>query len=257
MDRHGQHKLDVSLPRVPSILLKVRLLITDQSQTGDPSVRLPSNSPSTGCWGKSLCGTLLFLNVIVMFGCTTVVTPLQPGDLTSLPKSNHGLVLGRVHLMWNEVEQRATAPGPLVVDWLITEEKSGTQLRIDHLPIDGPFVVDLPAGSYRLTRVNLVAGIVGVFKTSFPATFSVRPQECTYVGTWELEMQTESFAGTMTRQVIDQQALAQRDLRAIIGEETAQSLPMVTQLGTSTQSELVFQYISNTRMGSRVETIRR
>lgn len=257
MDSHGQHKLRINLPLLTSFLLRARLLRTDKSQAGDPSIRLTSDSTSTDWWSRSLCGALL-LSVIVMLGCTTVVTPLQPGDPTFIPKPDHGLVLGRIHLMWNGAQQRASAPSPLVVDWLITEEKSGTQLHIDHVPVDGPFVLDLPAGSYRLTRVSLVDDILGYSRTALPATFSVRPQECTYLGTWELEMQTKSFAGTMTRQVLDQQELAQRDLQAIIGEETARSLPMVTQLGTSMQSRLVFKYVStDSEGGEHVETIRR
>jgi hypothetical protein len=104
MESHSQHKLYSRLPLVHSFLLWTRPLKTDTSQGDNPSILVTSDSPNTDRWGKNLWGALLLLSVIVMFGCTTVVTPLQPGELTSVPKSDHGLVLGRIHLMWNGVE---------------------------------------------------------------------------------------------------------------------------------------------------------
>jgi hypothetical protein len=222
MDSHGTQKLYVI---VTSFLLKVQPPRTNQSQASNRSVRLTSDSTNTGWWGQRLCGSLLLLSVIVMFGCTDVVTPLQPGDRTSMRKPDHGLVLGRVHLTWNGVDQRAGAPLPSDVRWLITEEKSGTHLWIDHVPVDGPFVADLPAGSYQLTSISL-EDTLGVWHTSLPVTFSVRQKACTYLGTWELEMHTQSFVGSMSREVFDQQELARRDLLTIMGEETARSLQM-------------------------------
>lgn len=50
---------------------------------------------------------------------------------------------------------------------------------IDRVPVDGPFVLDLPAASYRLTVVSLYNSL-GVWQASLPATFSVQPQKCTY-----------------------------------------------------------------------------
>jgi hypothetical protein len=254
MDSHGKHKLRIHWPLVTSFLLRARLRGTDTLQVGDRSIRLTFNAPSTGWWAKSLCGSLLLLMVIVMFGCTDIVTPLQPGDQTSMRKPGHGLVLGRVHLTWNRADQRSSAPLPSDVRWLITEEKSGTHLWIDHVPVNGPFVVDLPTGSYQLTSVSL-DDMLGVWHTSLPAMFIVRQEACTNLGTWELEMHTKSFVGSMRREVLDQQELARRDLRTIVGEETARSLPMVTQLGTSTQSPLVFTFVSTSGGLEHVETL--
>ncbi|MGE3976454.1 MAG: hypothetical protein AB7F94_02600 [Nitrospira sp.] len=191
-------------------------------------------------WGKLLCGPLLLLTGVLMLGCTTVVTPLQPGYLPSMMKSSHGLVLGRMHLVWNGREQRTGARFPLHVRLRITEEKSGAQVVIDRVPVDGPFVLDLPAASYRLTVVSLHNSL-GVWQTSLPATFSVWPQECTYLGTWKLQMQTEFFSGSMTRQVFDQRDLAARDLHAIIGYDQAPP-PLVAQLATPKQGSLVLTF---------------
>lgn len=81
-----------------------------------------------GNWrGKFLCGLLLLLTGALMFGCAAVVTPLQPGNLSSMMKSNHGLVLGRMHLVWNGREQQAGLRFPFNVRLRITEEKSGAR----------------------------------------------------------------------------------------------------------------------------------
>lgn len=51
--------------------------------------------------GTFLCGLFLLLTGVLMLGCAIVVTPLRPGYQSSMMKSDHGLVLGRVHLVWN------------------------------------------------------------------------------------------------------------------------------------------------------------
>lgn len=191
-------------------------------------------------WRKNLCGSLLFLSVVMMVGCTTVVTPLHPGDVDVYTKSDHGLVLGRMHVIWNGKDQRKGVRLPFDVRWRIRQEESGTQLLINHVPVDGPFVVDLPAGSYRLMVVSLDNSL-GLWQTSLPATFTVQPQACTYLGTWKLQIQTEFYSGSMTRQVIDQPDLAQRDLHAIIGNNHVWP-PMVAQLQAPVQSPLVLTF---------------
>lgn len=191
-------------------------------------------------WRTNLCGLLLLLSVAMIVGCTTVVTPLHPGDADVLTKSDHGLVLGRMHVVWNGKDQRAGVRLPFDVRWRIRQEGSGTQLLINHVPVDGPFVVDLPAGSYRLMVVSLDNSL-GLWQTSLPATFTVQPQECTYLGTWELQIHTEFYSGSMARQVIDQPDLAQRDLHAIIGNNRVWP-PMVAQLQAPVQSPLVLTF---------------
>jgi len=180
------------------------------------------------------------LSVALMLGCTSVVTPLQPGDVTALTKPDHGLVLARMHLVWNGKDQRAGAHVPFDVRWRIRQEESGTQLVINHVPVDGPFLLDLPAGSYRLMVVSL-DNALGVWQTSLPATFTVQPKACTYLGTWELQMETAFYSGSMARQVLDQPDLAQRDLRAIIGHDHVWP-PMVAQLEVPIQSPLVLTF---------------
>jgi hypothetical protein len=140
-----------------------------------------------------------------------------------------------MHLQWNGKTQAAER-FPFAMKWNLTNEKSGTQLVIDKVPIDGPFMLNLPAGSYRLTAVSF-DNALGVWRTPLPASFIVRPQECTYVGTWDLAMLTEFFTGSLTRQVRDQQEQAETDMRTILGDRTWP--PMVAQLGAPGRSPMV------------------
>lgn len=182
--------------------------------------------------------TFVLLGLVVLMGCTTVVTPLKPGAVASLEEPDHGYVLGRVHLQWNGKTQ-AVGQFPFDMKWRLTDEKSGTQLVIDGVPVDGPFVLNLPAGSYRLTAVSF-DNALGVWQTPLPTSFSVRPQECTYVGTWDLAMQTEFFTGLLTRQVRDQQEQAEKDMRTIMGDRAWP--PMVAQLGEPGQSPMILTF---------------
>jgi hypothetical protein len=180
----------------------------------------------------------ILFSLIATFGCATVVTPLKPGA-PALANANHGLMLGRIHLVWNGRDPRNGQRVPFVVKWRITEETRGTELLIDHVPVDGPFVVELPSGSYRLTAVS-IDNALGMWQASLPAAFSVRSQECTYLGTWELDMRTGFFDGSISRHVLDEQEMAQHDLRTIIGEGTWP--PMVAQLESPTQSSLILTF---------------
>ena len=188
---------------------------------------------SRGRLGRSLA--FLLLGLVAMMGCASVVTPLKPGAETSLERPDHGYVLGRMHLQWNGKTQ-TVGQFPFNMKWSLTDEKSGTQLVIDQVPVDGPFMLNLPAGSYQLTAVSF-DNALGVWRTPLPTPFSVRPQEGTYVGTWDLTMQTAFFTGSLTRRVHDQQEQAETDMRTIMGDRAWPA--MVTQLGTSVQSPLV------------------
>jgi hypothetical protein len=193
---------------------------------------------SSGMLGRSILVGILLLSVSFTLGCATVVVPVKPGAST-LADSNHGLVLGRIHLTSNGIDQRTGQRLPFVVKWQITEETRGTLFLIDHLPTDGPFVLVLPTGSYRVTAVSL-DNALGIWQASLPTTFNVWSQECTYLGTWQLHMRTGFFDGSITRQVLDQQDRAQNDLGTIIGERSWPA--MVAQLGSPMESSLLLTF---------------
>ena len=177
---------------------------------------------STDLLGRAvLVGTLL-LGTSFTLSCATVVVPLKPGA-TAIEDSGHGLVFGRIHVTKNGKDQRAGILLPLDLKWLVTEEPHESQILIDELPIDGPFVVKLPTGSFRLTTVNLDFTL-GMWQASLPTRFTVRSRECTYLGTWELDMQVGAFTGSITRQVKNQQKRDEEDLLRVIG---ARSCPIL------------------------------
>lgn len=57
------------------------------------SVTVPTMR-SIGWWSNHFFGSLLLLSVASVLGRITVVSPLQPGDLSSIVTADHGLVLG-------------------------------------------------------------------------------------------------------------------------------------------------------------------
>jgi len=165
---------------------------------------------------RSVLAAILLLCANFTLGCATVVVPLKPRAAAMLD-SDHGLVFGRIHLTRSGEDHHPNLRLPIDMKWWVTEETKGRPFLIDHLPIDGPFVVKLPAGSYRLTAVNLDDAL-GLWQASLPTTFSVRSQECTYLGTWNLQVQTEFFDGSINRQVLNQEEQAEHDLRMIVGD---------------------------------------
>jgi len=94
---------------------------------------------------------------------------------------------------------------------------------IAHLPVDGPFAVQLPVGSYRVTDISL-AGTRGIWHTVLPTTFTIRPRECTALGTLNLELQTGFFTGWITRQVIHEEGIAHNDMGGIYGAKGCPTL---------------------------------
>jgi hypothetical protein len=115
----------------------------------------------------------------------------------------------------------------------------GKEFLIDGLPSDGPFVVKLPSGSYRLTIISFDTAL-GIWQASLPTSFTVSSRECTYLGTWELRMKTGFFDGSVSRQVIDQHGIAESDLNTIVNDDL--SPPVVTQLSPAIESPLILTF---------------
>ena len=148
----------------------------------------------------TLVGALLLSSFAL--GCVTVVTPVSSSDAT-MTDQNHGLLVGSIHLTPNEKDL-----SPMYMKWWIEEETRGTHILLTHLPINVPFAVKVPAGSYRVTDASFHTD-QGVWLTDLPTKFTVLSRECTSLGIWNLELQSGFQAGWLTRQVSDQKALAQ------------------------------------------------
>ncbi len=163
----------------------------------------------------TLVGTLLLSSFAL--GCMTVVTPVASPD-AAMTDQNHGLLVGSIHLTPNDNDL-----SPMYMKWWIEEETRGTHILLTHLPINAPFAVNVPAGSYRVTDVSLHTG-QGVWLTELPTKFTVLSRECTSLGEWNLELQHGLLAAWLTRQVSNEQALAKDRLR---GTSDTQSCPTV------------------------------
>ncbi len=186
--------------------------------------------------------TLLCLSLVITLGCASVRTPMNPGSTDSL-KLDEGLVLGRIQLLGSNGEQFASPDqpfrGPFHIQWRLKEESFGKEIVIDDLPRQGPFVLKLPTGSYQLTEISFDTAL-GIWQASLPASFTVSPQGCTYLGTWELRMRAGFFDGSVSRQVIDQRSMAERDVKAFVNDGLCP--PMIAQLGPARESPLILTF---------------
>ncbi|MDR4466062.1 MAG: hypothetical protein MRJ66_17545 [Nitrospira sp.] len=162
------------------------------------------------------------LAVSVTLGCASLRVPLSPSQVT-MPDENHGLLLGKIHLTRDRKSPSEGLAWPKDMQWWVENEATRTRLIIAYLPVDGPFVVQLPVGSYRVTDISL-AGTRGNWHTVLPTTFTIRSRECTALGTLDLEMQTGFFTGWMTQQVMHEEGIAPDELGGIYGAKGCPTL---------------------------------
>ncbi len=134
-------------------------------------------------------------------GCVTQVRPLQP-ETIAISQAGEGVVLGRLHLLYNGKEQRTGLRYPAELGWWMSKEPEGKRFLVAGLPVDGPFVLTLPVGRYRIETL-VFDDVYGQWRANLPATFTV-DAGCTYVGTWELNFQAGPFAGQASATVINE-----------------------------------------------------
>ena len=186
----------------------------------------------------------------LMLGCTSVRTPMKPGSSSAI-QSDEGLVLGRILVTGSHGEPLVSPyrpfRSPFHIQWRIKEEAIGREFVIDPLPREGPFMLKLPPGSYQLTAFSFDTAL-GIWRAYIPAAFQVKPRECTYLGTWELQTSAGVsdkffagfFDGTIRRHVLDQHSLAEKDFQSFVDDRF--DIPMVTELSASVEGPLVFTF---------------
>jgi hypothetical protein len=64
---------------------------------------------------------------------------------------------------------------------MLEEEAKRKRFVIADLPTDGPFVLKLPTGSYRIKGISF-ENLWGIWRTMLPTTFVIHPRECTSLG---------------------------------------------------------------------------
>lgn len=142
-------------------------------------------------------------------GCTTALVPVSPADII-MPDTDedHGWVLGNIELIRKEGDRTVVLREVVDMSWWLEEETDGDRFQISRLPIDGPFAVKLPTGSYRVTRIGF-NNKRGVWLTKLPTEFRVQSRECTFLGTWLLQMRTGTYRGWIAREVVHDHGLTQ------------------------------------------------
>lgn len=139
--------------------------------------------------------------VAFLTGCVTQLRNLPP-ETAAITNPGEGLVLGRIHLVYNGKEQRTGLRSPAELRWLMANESDGNRFLVSGLPVDGQFILKLPVGSYRITII-VFHDVLGQWSANLPATFTVHAG-CTYLGTWELDFHTGPFSGQASGTVINQ-----------------------------------------------------
>lgn len=199
--------------------------------------RVPEESRNVRRVSRHLLFYGLLLGAHFMMGCSSVIVPLVPGDAASMD-SGQGLIFGHTHVTVNENAQPSTVVLPSDMQWLLSNNRDGKPITIDALPIDGPFVFKLPAGTYRLSTINLDVTL-GVWHAVASATFTVRSGACTYVGSWELDIHEDFFSGSITRRVSNQLARDVGYLRKILGGKSCPILKAPLPPALDAESELI------------------
>ena len=164
---------------------------------------------------------LLLLIADVSFGSTAAVVPLSASDREQADQ-DHGLLLGTNHFtisfIRNGQGQSPDFKYSNEMEWDIEEVTHGKRSLTVQLPVDGPFVVRLPVGSYRVTKMRFSSS-EGSWHTLLPMAFEIRPRECTSLGTSMLQMQVGFSTGWIRRQVLNEQEFSHNENRRTLGQK--------------------------------------
>jgi hypothetical protein len=147
---------------------------------------------------------------VLVSSCAVPVLPLSSGT-SQVENSTRGLVFGRIQVVRDGYDQMAYSFGK-EFGWWLTREDGGERVVVRTLTQDGPFVVNLPAGRYRVTGLIYDEG-AAVWEGELPATFTVNAGGATYLGTWEIQFVKVGMAGKVSGRVVDQLSKAQGELR--------------------------------------------
>ena len=142
--------------------------------------------------------------------CAVPVLPLSSGT-AQVENSTRGLAFGRIQVVRDGYDQMAYSFGN-EFGWWLTREDSGERFVVPALTHEGPFVINLPAGRYRVTGLIYDEG-AAVWEGELPATFTVNAGGATYLGTWEIQFVKVGMADKVSGRVVDQLSKAQGELR--------------------------------------------
>jgi hypothetical protein len=146
-----------------------------------------------------------------VWGCAELVLPVRPGS-PFMEKPGNGLVFGRIAVIRDGEDQLSAIPSfRKEFGWVLTQLKSGKKYVTSPLTQHGMFVLDLPAGSYEVSKL-MYEERDGFWEGHLLARFTVQPDKLTYLGTWELQFMNLGPSSPIGGKVLDQQDEASDDL---------------------------------------------
>lgn len=153
----------------------------------------------------------------VTFGHSTDAVPSSSAEIHGAA-DGQGILIGTIH---RTVRMKRNGQGHTLdakwsddMKWSFEETTTGNRSLSIHLPTDGPFVIQLPVGSYRILAIDFESS-VGTWRTRLPTTFEIRPQECTSLGSWEIQIQVNFVTGWITRHVFQELEFTGYDRRPV------------------------------------------
>ncbi len=172
-------------------------------------------------FGSTCLMNLLLLIADVSAGSTAAVVPLSTSD-SEQADQDHGLLVGTNHftigLIRNGQGQSPDFKHSNEMEWHIEEVTYGKRSLAIQLPVNGLFVVRLPVGSYRVTKMRFHSS-EGSWHTVLPTAFEIRPWECTSLGTSMLQMQVGFSTGWIRRQMLNEQEISRNENRRTLGQK--------------------------------------
>jgi hypothetical protein len=130
-------------------------------------------------------GVVLLAVVVALWGCVTQLPALIPPH-----KVTENLVVGRVVTVLTGDRSRRYSPA--VRSFELEEQASHQRFQVEINSHDRYFVLNLPLGQYRLTRVQIAEGPF-MSMADVSMTFSVDATVMTYVGTWRFGVDSPRY----------------------------------------------------------------
>lgn len=144
---------------------------------------------------------------VAIAGCATA---LGPAPATLAPDSP--VVFGRVLVLLLGPTTRWYEPEVEFIE--VEHRQTAERFRLWLQSEDRTFRMNLPAGAYQVTRVQIHEG-PHVSMADFTATFEVGPDSLTYLGTWRFGLESPRYGRMVVlslKHEDQEQAEAERDL---------------------------------------------
>jgi hypothetical protein len=156
---------------------------------------------------------LLMVLIMMTFpACASHLSSLAPGT-SQTQNPTDGLVFGRITI-FRDGQDRMVKPFNREFSWWLSHEESGARFFVKPLTKHGPFVLNLPGGHYRVTKLLYEDG--GEWIGQLPSKFIVRAGHATYLGTWMIQFLSSMTTTVKVKgSVVDQLPQAQLELTQV------------------------------------------